>query len=100
MSGQLETVKKIEPIYKSPDKWDTHLSMHVKRGMQGSWDKRKSKNAMTPYECEHRPRVAAVLYRGSVSLSPICSRAAYAYTPVWPSHIAWSGCVYSSVFAR
>ena len=37
MSGQLETVKKIEPIYKSPDKWDTHLAMHVKRGMQGSW---------------------------------------------------------------
>lgn len=54
MSGQLETVKKIEPIYKSPDKWDTHLAMHVKRGMQGSWDKRKSKNALTPFECKPR----------------------------------------------
>lgn len=51
MSGRLETVKKIQPIYKSPDKWDKHLSMHVQRGMQGSWDRQKYKEALTPYEC-------------------------------------------------
>ena len=51
MSGRLEHVKKIQPIYKSPDKWDKHLAMHVKRGMQGSWDRKKYKDALTPFEC-------------------------------------------------